>query len=90
MRAYHRWLPMEDELLIALYERRMTCDKIAEIIGEDVSPNAVRSRIRTLRKRSSLPYTYRIRRRNPPMRRQWNMGDLAKVVEKMRFPEEEE
>lgn len=81
MRAYHRWLPMEDELLIALYERRMTCDKIAERIGEDISPNAVRSRIETLRRRSLLPYTYRIRRRNPAMRKRWGTGDLAKVAE---------
>lgn len=78
MRRYHRWTRGEEELLIALYERHMSPDKVAERLGLPVT--AVRSRIALLRSRYGLPETL-IRNRVP--HRKWIMADLARVV-KMR------
>lgn len=75
MRGYHRWTRGEEELLIALYERHMSPDKVAERLELPVT--AVRSRIALLRSRYRLPETL-IGRRVP--HRKWTVADIARVI----------
>lgn len=77
MRRYHRWTCGEEKLLIALYERHMSPDKVAERLGLPVT--AVRSRIALLRSRYGLPKTLSRHHRIP--NRKWTAADIAKVIE---------
>lgn len=77
MGGYHRWTCGEEELLIALYERHMSPDKVAERLGLPVT--AVQSRIELLRSRYGLPETLSRHHRIP--NRKWTTADIAKVIE---------